>query len=811
MRIRSILIVTFLFATLVPSVFFGLWSYRQGVEREFGEVKDRHLLLAQNLGQALERYHIDLVASFETISGSMLSGKAVPNLHLLMKRLEIECVIIVDRASGLIISEENVDQVTMTKRTPAKMMKHFRSIAFQGWTSFSTVMKSPEGKNVIYGLRRYQDKISITRVRTNYFVELGKSISFGKKGHAAIVDQAGNVLAHPLPDWIISRKNIAEVSVVQRMMNGETGIQQFFSPALKGNMIAGFTTVKRPGWGVMIPQPVSEIHEKVYENNKSILAAIGIGLSITFALAMILIRAFVTPLEQLAAAMKSNADNRKLAKVEEKAGTMTVRELIDFRHNYNAMVQKVSESNKKIELLAYNDTVTGLPNREKFQQLVCDVLGEDEIGSLILIDLDDFKEINDTHGHDVGDEFLRACASKLLLVAEKTGPFGTGKYSGSVLDKPSVARIGGDEFTILIPGLTGEVEINVFLDALRKELSEPAEHMVYISECSASIGCARFPLDGNSFEQLLKRADIAMYHAKKGGKNKACMYNDQIGSLTATEIRRDVLIAISNDELFLEYQPKICTSKKTITGVEALVRWNHPVLGRLRPDLWIPAIVNSPVIGKLGEWVTNRAMEDHKIWFAAGHDVKLSINIGSKHFIAPTFVYNLKEAAKRNKFNSSNLTIEITEDAIFASEERAETVLNQLHDLNYLISIDDFGKGYSNIARLAKLPVDIIKIDRSLVIGALENTRTEKMLGSTISMATSLGCKTVAEGVETLEQAEFVTQMGADMIQGYYFARPMTLLSLLDWLDAPKNQQVLEYQKALKVAFGELPGNSRIE
>ena len=128
--------------------------------------------------------------------------------------------------------------------------------------------------------------------------------------------------------------------------------------------------------------------------------------------------------------------------------------------------------------------------------------------------------------------------------------------------------------------------------------------------------------------------------------------------------------------------------------------------------------------------------------------------------------------------------------------------MNQLHDLNYLISIDDFGKGYSNIARLAKLPVDIIKIDRSLVIGALENTRTEKMLGSTISMATSLGCKTVAEGVETLEQAEFVTQMGADMIQGYYFARPMTLLSLLDWLDAPKNQQVLEYQKALKVAFG---------
>ena len=306
MRIRSILIVTFLFATLVPSVFFGLWSYQQGVEREFGEVKDRHLLLAQNIGHALERYHIDLVASFETISSSMLSGKSVPNLHLLMKRLEIEGVIIVDRANGRIISEENVVQVEMATHIPAKMMEYFRSIAFQGWTSFSTVMKNPDGNIVIYGLRRYQDKIAITSVRTDYFVELGNSVSFGKKGHAAIVDNAGNVLAHPLSAWIIARKNLSGVSIVQRMMNGETGIQQFYSPALKGDMIAGFTTVKRAGWGVMIPQPVSEIHEKVYENNKSILAAIGIGLSITLALALILIRSLVTPLEQLALVKKSN-------------------------------------------------------------------------------------------------------------------------------------------------------------------------------------------------------------------------------------------------------------------------------------------------------------------------------------------------------------------------------------------------------------------------------------------------------------------------------------------------------------------------
>ena len=810
MRIRNILIITFLFASLVPAVFFGLWSYQHGVEREFSDVKDRHLLLAQNLGRALDRYHIDLVASFETITNAMLSGKEVPNLNLLMTRLEIECVMIVDRNSGLVISEENVDGVNSVKQIPEAKMKYFRTLAFQGWTSFSTVMKSREGHNVIYGVSRYEDKIAITRVRTRYFVELGKSISFGKKGHAAIVDQAGNILAHPLPDWVAARKNIAQVSAVKRMMNGETGIQKFYSPALKGDMIAGFTTVARPGWGVMIPQPVSEIYDKVFENNKSILTAIGIGLAIAMLLAFMFIRSVARPLEQFALIMKSNADNLKLEKTDKQLGILPVRELIDFQDNYNNMVQKVSESNQRIEFLAYNDTVTDLPNREKFQQLVKEKLkvcgdkcgAEDVCGVLVLIDLDDFKEINDTHGHDVGDEFLRACANKLLLVSERATHHRSSSLSAPMSGEPSVARIGGDEFTILIPGLEGDVEINVFLDALRKELSEPSENMVYISECSASIGCARYPADGSSFEQLLKRADIAMYHAKKGGKNKACIYNEEIGALTAAEIRRDVLKAMQQDELVLEYQPKICTRRKIVAGVEALVRWNHPTLGRLAPDLWLPAINSSPVIGKLGEWVTNRAMEDHKIWSAAGHDIKLSINIGSKHFISPTFVYNLKEAARKNNFDRSMLTIEITEDAIFDSEDRAESVLNQLHKLNFKISIDDFGKGFSNISRLAQLPVDVIKIDRSLVIGALDGDRTKKIMTSIIAMAKSLDCNTVAEGVETLQQAEFVTEMGADLIQGFYFARSMPLIDLIDWLDKPKNQQVLEYQKALELAFG---------
>ena len=811
MRIRNILILTFLIATLVPSVIFGWWSYEQGVKREFSEVKDRHLLLAENLGRALDRYNIDLVAAFETITGSMLAKQEVPNLSLLMRRLNMDRVLIVNRSSGKVLSQVDIDQKAQPKQISETKLKNLRSLGFQGWTSFSGVMEGSGGKNVIFAVRRYQGKLAIGEIDTRYFVELGKSISFGKKGHAAIVDQYGTILAHPLPSWVAARKSIAKVSAVKRMMNGETGIQQFYSPALKGDMIAGFTTVKRSGWGVMIPQPVEEIYEKVYQNNKSILAALGIGLSLSFAFAWMLISSLAAPLETLATAMNRNAKKRKLSQTGIRSSLLPIKELVDFHNNYNDMVINVSEASKQLELAAYHDTVTGLPNRARFQQMVCEALNPElddtgqtaekdlACGILVLIDLDNFKEINDTHGHDVGDEFLRACASKLLAVSQRVEVF-TDDSKQAII--PSVARIGGDEFTILVPGLVGDVKINVFLDSLRRELSEPTPEMVYISECSASIGCARYPEDGMVFDELIKRADIAMYHAKKRGKNRATIYSKEIGSLTSAEIRRDVLVAIDEDQLFLEYQPKICTKRKVISGVEALVRWNHPTLGRLPPDLWLPAISNSPVIGKLGEWVLDQAMRDHRKWCKAGHDIGLSVNIGSKHFIAPEFVYRLKETTRRNGFKAELLDIEVTEDAIFASEERAAGVLNQLHDLGYSISIDDFGKGYSNIARLAKLPVDYIKIDRSLVVGALENDRTQKIMASTISMADALGCKTVAEGAETLEQAEFVTNMGANMIQGYYFARPMGHKELLEWLDKPANDQVQTYQEALQTAFG---------
>lgn len=801
MKIRSFLILSFLIATLVPSLIFCAWSYRDGVNREFAEVKDRHLLIARNLGFALERYHNDVVAAFESVSASLSSGVEMPGMTRLLRRLDMLCVVNVDSQDGQILEKLEVDPGGEQSRLPAGLLSDLKSIAVPGRTTFTGVRSDGKGRNVIFMVRDRGTYLAVGEISTDYFVSLGRNIAFGIKGHAAIVDQFGNVLAHPLAGWIASRKNIAKVSAVQRMMNGDTGIERFYSPAMKGDMIAGLTSVPGPGWGVMVPQPVSEIYNKVYANQKSVFLALAAGLGITLLLGFVLARSISAPLEKLVAKMKQNARHRQLNTIGGDIGMIPFTEIVDFRNSYNVMVRRVTKAGKQIEALAYSDTVTGLPNRLRLQALAATILedtGKSAPGGvLILIDLDNFKEINDIHGREVGDVFLKACARKLSIV---TGVLKAEQALAGKNGDPVVARIGGDEFVIIVPGLQEQEAIEAFLDTLRTELTTPVPELPFISNSSASIGCVRFPRHGTDLEELIKRADIAMYHAKVSGKNKSEIYTPGIGTQSVAEMRRNLIAAIENDELVLEYQPKICSRRQKVCGVEALVRWDHPQHGRLLPGIWIPAVSDSPAMTHLGEWAVERAMTDYKRLAGAGCDLFMSVNIGSRHFVAPNFVSSIDAIRERLDFDPSRLEIEVTEDALFVSEDRAVKAFRELHERGYTVSIDDFGKGYSNIARLAQLPVDFLKIDRSIIVGAFEDIRTRSILEAIMTMAKELGCRTVAEGVETLQQAEFATRIGANCLQGYYFSDSMPIDTLVDWLEHQSDKAVQDYHERLKEA-----------
>lgn len=513
----------------------------------------------------------------------------------------------------------------------------------------------------------------------------------------------------------------------------------------------------------------------------------------------------VDPIERAVSELRKNAEGQRLSTINVVEGKGAIREFKDLQDSYNLMVRRMTKSSDQLKRLAYVDSVTDLPNREKFQDTLHRVIANEELltkgGAVIFVDMDNFKEVNDLHGHDVGDQFLNSIAKCLSLVASQYYN-GVRKKDDRVLDAPVVSRIGGDEFTLLVPGLTDDDALTAFLETLRKAILEPTSDLDFLHISGASIGCARYPQDGTTVPDLFKRSDIAMYHAKSLGKNRAVVFEPGIGTQTEAEFRRDVLLAIQNEELFLEYQPKVYARDRSIAGVEALVRWNHPTKGVLAPNDWLPAISNSHVIVKLGNWVIERAMRDHAKWVEVGFDLRLSVNIGAKHFIAPEFISTLSEFSRKYSFNHSSLEIEVTEDVLFGSSQSAADVLFRLRELGYTVSIDDFGKGYSNLARLAELQVDYIKLDQSLVARAQQDARVRSILSASITLAKELGCQTIAEGVETVRQVDFVTHMGADMLQGYYFSKSMPAQNVVPWLQMLGHNDVHQQQAHLLESVG---------
>lgn len=792
-RLRSWLLVLFGILTVVPLIVFGVWNYNRLLQDEFRDVEDRHLLLAQNLGAALQRYHRDVTATFDLLSASLIRGSTIAGAENILRNMELRHICVADAITGAVSAETSPEGTRCPDVVPAERLGMFQAHAVEGETRFTPVGEGPDGLNVMFLLRRYGDKLAVGALKTDYFVTLGRAIAFGHKGHAAIVDQQGNVLAHPLESWRASRKNIAQVSAVRRMMNGETGIEQFYSPALKGDMIAGLTSVPGPGWGVMIPQPIAELESKAARSQNAILALVAVCLLVVFLISYWMARFLSMPLERLTYAAEQTSRRNQLTETKIDKGALTPVEHFKMQQSFNQMVQTIRSGNAYIKRLAYGDRVSGLPNRDSFETLTNLELkrlrAEGAGGAMVYVDLDDFKAINDTLGHHTGDGVLRVVARRTAAALEDAigvspvvDPLEGDEMRSEALGLPVLGRVGGDEFAAFIPGIEDQNRLSAILQSIRQAISKPIDGVPESVLNKASIGASFFPQDGNSFDDLLKRADIAMYHAKHAGKDRFQIYSAEIGEQTVAEIRRDVRAAIKRGELVLYYQPKLGSNTHLVESVEALVRWNHPERGLLHPSSFIPMINNSDVTIALGEWVVRQAIKDMRRWDEAGINLKVGVNISSRHFASKNFIKRLRAILRSAKFEASRLEIEITEETVVASSQCTNDIIHALHELGFAVSLDDYGRGYSNLTRLSDLQVDTIKIDGPLIARITNDERTRVIVASTIEMARGLGCKTVAEGVEHASEAALLAKLGCDELQGFHFARPMPEQDLRAWL-----------------------------
>jgi len=550
-------------------------------------------------------------------------------------------------------------------------------------------------------------------------------------------------------------------------------------------------------------------HSGVLQNEYSVFAVFGTAVAIAAGLAIVVAFFISRPLNRVIAASKKMGEGDISARIDVTSSKLMPTEFRAVQESFNTMAGHIHRNLNQIESLAYIDSVTGLPNRECFRKMV-----ESNIvklgnaggsGAMIFMDLDGFKKVNDELGHDIGDELLMHFAHRVSNVlkvplerSKKQIPNGSNKQETEDY-RTTFARIGGDEFVIFLPNAGNDEAILNRIEYILEVIRQPfllGNNEVLIG---SSVGVARFPQDSDNYKQILSQADAAMFRAKRSGKNTVCLF-DQSSDTSAVDghiLGREVRNALRQDELIIYYQPKISCHDDRVTGLEALIRWQHPERGLLQSESFVPFIEASDVIVGLGEWMLKNTARQILYLTRNGRTIPISVNIAAKHFANNAFADRLVEIVNEIGIEPSLLEIEVTEAVVFSDLDRARSSLQKIRDFGVRVAIDDFGKDYSNLSGIAFLPFDILKIDVSFIAKIMAEARMRVILESIIDLASGLNCITVAEGVETEEQAQCLKELGCDQMQGFLYAVPMLWEEVEDWLAGRQPREVSNLQDML--------------
>ena len=435
-----------------------------------------------------------------------------------------------------------------------------------------------------------------------------------------------------------------------------------------------------------------------------------------------------------------------------------------LKHRVRSIVQRVM-AERKVQLLEYRDSLTQLPNRllfvDRLEQAIVRAERHRETIALLVVDIDDFKLVNDSFGHEAGDQLIKAVGDLLSKALRRAD---------------TVARLGGDEFAIIIENVEGDDDAISIADNLTTML----EHSVRLHEqetfTSASVGISMYPQDGTDASTLLKNADTAMFRAKENGRRCFQFYKPEM-SVTAMkrlDLETSIRNAIENNELVIHYQPTINIHKNEIAGVEALLRWQHPEKGIIEPEDFLSVAIESGLIVQIGDWMINTICHQLRVWKEAGmENQNVSINLCSRQFKDEDLLSVFKLAMDEHQIDGSELTIEVTEKTLIASEGEIESTLNTLHAMGITIAVDDFGIGFASLTNLKDLPIDVVKIDEKFVAGVPDSEQDVAVVTAIAGLTRGLKLKLLAEGIENERQLNMLKGLGCQLAQGFYWSKAL--------------------------------------
>ncbi len=468
------------------------------------------------------------------------------------------------------------------------------------------------------------------------------------------------------------------------------------------------------------------------------------------------------------------------------------RQMFTRTHSLQEATNELAAKQAENEHQALHDSLTGLPNRVLFQQRLAEAIDRarerDGRIAVMLMDLDHFKEVNDTLGHHFGDQLLKQIGPRLSTVLR---------------DGDMMARLGGDEFGVLLPDLPDDGVAFSIAQRLLEELEQPVSVEGLALDVSGSLGIAIFPTLSRDAESLLRRADVAMYAAKEGGGGYE-VYTPQMDQHNPSRLTlvSQVRPALERSEFEMFYQPKLRLTDGRVAGAEALIRWNHPERGIVAPDEFIPLVEKTVLLGPLTTYVMENVMSQWRAWADEGIAIPLAINLSPRSLLDRELPETVRGLLERFEMPASFLRLELTESFLMADSGRSNNVIAALANVGVSLSIDDFGTGYSSLSHLKRLPIDEIKIDRSFVMDMHDDGNDFMIVRATVELGRNLGLRVVAEGVEDRETFDRLADFGCDEAQGYYISRPMPLDEFGRWLSVRTPDAIVHEGATARTALG---------
>ena len=601
----------------------------------------------------------------------------------------------------------------------------------------------------------------------------------GHRGHTLVIDRSGKIVFHPDPSQVGGYLPAKLMETVQSF----TDAQRQYRAAYEDDHAVLATRRIHEDLLLIGILPESELIEESRDLGATVawVTVVTVILTITallYAMHFLMVR----PLKHLVRAAGEISNGNLTPDIP-----LTSRDEIgQLALSFQGMGRNLEKSRQKIERLAYHDSLTGLPNRllfrEYLQHMIALARRETNKMAVLFLDLDNFKRVNDTLGHQVGDQLLKEMAARLMSIlrAEDFVHRETYQETSEVL-----ARLGGDEFIILLPKINESHDAAKVASRILEVMEEPFRFDGHELYNGTSIGITLFPDDGTEVNDLIKRADVAMYHAKEQGRNNFQFYSASYNLATSEHLSLESRLrrALDNHELELYYQPQVRTETGRIVGLEALLRWNDPEYGIVYPDQFIPIAEDSGLILPIGEWVLYEACRQIQAWNAKGLPrVFVSINVSGIQLQRQELTPVVDQALAESGLEPALLELEVTETILMKVKKEVIDDLGALQEKGLTISLDDFGTGYSSLNRLRELPIGKLKIDRSFVQGMVEDAQDAAIVSAILFIAKSLGLQTTAEGVETPEQAVRLAESGCDYLQGYLLSRPIPAADMAELL-----------------------------